>query len=56
MKSVEENIGQELDAWMEQISNRKCIWCGHTESEADRSAQPDDLCPINPGCEYPIID
>jgi hypothetical protein len=32
--------------------NRRCIYCGCTESKAELSAPPEDICPLNPGCEY----
>lgn len=32
--------------------NRRCINCGYQESQADLACPPEDICPLNPGCDY----
>lgn len=32
--------------------NRTCVNCGCTARQASRASPPEELCPLNPGCEY----
>lgn len=43
---------KKIQSMIENYCEPQCIHCGCNERHADLSAPPEELCPLNPGCEY----